>query len=593
MADKQRGKFNKQQGASDTEDEVSEQSHQKARKEALLQASRDSGYKVAGNGYDTRVGVDKRNAYKELESLQRSAIAQYSKWANEELKYNALDSDGAAKNLKQYNDTYTMTMLMGVIAPLERGIDLGSILQCMMSYNIVRTLNPNMDMDSSRMYYNFRNTIAPMVADLSLDHPVLGKLLGNTVLKSVDRTLSAAGGAKLAQTIDAHEKVHDIDSMYLTPRQVAALKVNFMEQYYSDLRSTNDEYRRKEFTDQYTKAMKHLEAISKNGGYDMSVVAAEERYLVSLKMEQNPKYATMFAETWDTFGVQLDRKAIDETQRWSGQFIRTDEHEWYGGSDLTTNGAFHVRMPMKLGNFEENGDDNDKGLRGQLLQRARSFDEMRAYVSSPMFTGGDKDRKQLLDEIEKNEKEYLKRAEVIVKTDGIKDSDGKLVSVDKEYAAALKISRASKQFESYAEDFAEEFDSVVLAKVVTKMGYDPNAMRNNARRKFDPSSEEYIRMQTALEKYGNDRHKKDKSYPTDAETLLNNIQSHYFEDLSPADQYKVLAHTVANVEQGYHEHQSNRDGYSSLHSNRLLELSDLTFDETTPETESSFGVSGI
>lgn len=588
MPSKQQGKFNKQQGSFDIEDDSVKESHQKFRKEALLQASRDSGYTIAGNGYNVNVKIDRKNAYKELESLQKSAIAQYSKWANEDIKYSALDSDSASKNLKQYNDTYTMAMLMGAISPLERGVDLGSVLQCMISYNIIRTLNPNMDMDSSRMYYNFRNTIAPMIADLSIDHPIAGKLLSNTILKSVDRTLSTAGGARFATTIDAHEKVHDIDSMYLTPRQVAALKINFMEQYYSDLRSTNDDYRRRDFTDKYSKAMKHLETICKNGGYDMSVVAAEERYLVGLKMEQNPKYVTMFAETWDVFGVKMDQNAVNETKRWSGQFIRTDEHEWFGDKNITTNGAFHVRMPMVLGTFEDTGDkkDKDKSLRSQLLQHANSFDEMRAYVDSPMFTGSDEDRDLLLDEIKKNEKEYLKRVEVIIQTDGITDH-GKPISVDQEYANALEKSRESERFNNYSEDFAEELDSVVLDKVATRMGYNSKAMRDNTRHKFDISSDEYVRMLSGLTQYSVNMRKKDPSYPEDPDVILHNIQNHYFEDLSPAEQYNILAHTVTNVEQGYHEHQSNRNGYSSAHANRLLELSELTFDDRTPESESS------
>ena len=243
---------------------------------------------------------------------------------------------------------------------------------------------------------------------------------------------------------------------------------------------------------------------------------------------------------------------------------------------------------MVVGTFEDTGDkkDKDKSLRSQLLQHANSFDEMRAYVDSPMFTGSDEDRDLLLDEIKKNEKEYLKRVEVIIQTDGITDH-GKPISVDQEYANALEKSRESERFNNYSEDFAEELDSVVLDKVVTRMGYNSKAMRDNTRHKFDILSDEYVRMLSGLTQYSVNMRKKDPSYPEDPDVILHNIQNHYFEDLSPAEQYNILAHTVTNVEQGYHEHQSNRNGYSSAHANRLLELSELTFDDRTPESESS------
>lgn len=583
MADKQRGKFNKQQGETENEDDETEKSYQKARKEALLQNSqhRDSGYQVAGKGYDVSVSVDKKNAYKELESLQRSAIANYQTWAAETLKYNALENDAAAKNLKQYNDTYTMTMLMGVIAPLERGCDLGSVLQCMVSYNIIRTLNPNLDMDSSRMYYNFRNTIAPMVADLTQSHPIAGRFLGNTLLKGVDRTLSSAGGAKFASTIDAHEKVHDIDSMYLTPRQVAALKVNFMEQYYTDLRSTSDPYERKNFTDEYCKSLKHLEAICHNGGYDMSVVAAEERYLVSLKMEANPKYAMMFKETSDVFGARVDKDAVKESGRWYGQFITSDNHEWFGTEDIASNGAFHVRYPMDKETMDKD-----------LFEHARKFNEMRAYVSGPMFTGEDgkidANRKKLLAEIDKHEDEYLERMKVMALNDGLGDLDMK-----KEYRR-VKTSVTDEnnhRFDAssrYSEDFVEELDLVLRTDVIKRMGYDVSAMRANTRRRFDYDSEEYVRMAKDLTEYGNAKGLSFKG-PDD---LLNNMQLHYFEDLSAADQYELLAHTVTNIDQGYADHKSNREGLKRMENGgRLSALADLDFGDSEASAEDTFDTS--
>lgn len=564
MTDKKRGKFNKQQGYDSDESEDGSYSPQKARRNKLASnagQTHDAGHKLLGNGYSIRHKSDYKSAQRELESLQRSAIADYSRWARETIKYDGLDGDNTATNLKQYNDTYTMSMLMGVIQPLENGCDIGSVLQCLMSYNVVRIMNPDLDMDSSRMFYNFKNTVAPMVADLKTDHPVLGRLL-SPALSSVDGALSEAGGAEMATTIDAHEKVHDIDSMYLTPRQVAALKLNFMEQYYTDLRSTSDPYKRKEFTADYNKAMKHLNVICSNGGYDMSVVASEERYLVGLKIQENPNYMTMFSETFDVFGVKIDKDAVKESQRWTGQFISTDEHIWYGGHDLATNGAFHVRMPM-----------SSEDMQRDMKSHAVSFNTMRQYVESPLFTGSNDTKKALLKEIERNEDQYLERMKFIAKTDNVRLPD----KVDRTYERALSIaeSESANVENEYGVDltYIDEMQSVTLAKVARNMGYDPDAMRNNDRHVFDTDSAEYKKMMTGISRYVEDCKKTGTVFDNmTADRALENIQLNYFDNLGAADQYNLLAHVITNVEQGYKEHQSDRNNVKREGLTRLRDI---------------------
>ena len=564
MADKKRGKFNKQQGYDSEESEDGSYSPQKARRSKLAGnagQTHDAGHTLLGNGYTIRHKSDYKSAQRELESLQRSAIADYSKWAKETVKYDNLDGDNAATNLKQYNDTYTMSMLMGVIQPLENGCDIGSVLQCLMSYNVVCIMNPDLDMDSSRMFYNFKNTVAPMVTDLKSDHPVIGRLL-SPALSGVDGALSEAGGAAMATTIDAHEKVHDIDSMYLTPRQVAALKLNFMEQYYTDLRSTSDSYKRKEFTADYNKAMKHLNAICSNGGYDMSVVASEERYLVGLKIQDNPNYMTMFSETFDVFGVKIDKDAVETSQRWTGQFISTDEHTWYGGHDLATNGAFHVRMPM-----------SSEDMQRDMKSHAVSFNTMRQYVESPLFTGNNDTKKALLKEIERNEDQYLARMKFIAKTDNVQLPD----KVDRTYKEALRIAKSeSENVENeYGVDltYIDEMQSVTLAKVARNMGYDPDAMRNNERHVFDTDSAEYKKMMSGISRYVEDCKKKGTvSDDLTADRALENIQLNYFDNLDASDQYELLAHVITNVEQGYKEHQSDRNNVKKEGLTRIRDI---------------------
>lgn len=574
---KHNGKYNQDAQQDDSNDLA--ESHQKKRREQLAKYH-NSGHDV--KGYTIRQKSDRNQAYRELESLQQSAIASYQDWAHEEIKYDSFDSEASAQNLKQYNDTYTMSMLMGVIAPLENGCDVSSVLQCLMSYNIVRTLNPNLDMDSSRMYYNFKNTIAPLVADMKADHPVLG-FLATPLTSGIDKTLAEAGGSKFATTIDAHQKVHDIDSMYLTPRQAAAIKLNFMEQYYTDLRSVDDPYRRNDLTAAYNKSIKHLQAICKNSGYDMSVEAAEERYLVAMKIEKNPDYMTMFSETFDVFGVKMNTEAINASERQTGQFISTDEHRWFGQNDITSNGAFHVRMPMTY-----------DALQKDMNEHARDFNEMREYIKSPICPiAGTDNEQRLLKVIDSHEKQYNDRMLFIAKTDNIKNpKTGEIVSKkDADLMYGQARSRA-KRDDSWAGAYADEVDLVTETKVIRNMGYNPAKMKDNERHKIDPASNEYKQMAAAISKKQEYDGIKDKS----PEYTLQTMQYHYFEDLDSDDQYNLLAHAIANVEQGYKSHASDRDGMSLngvasvasvLADLGLEDDNDLTEDQGPCESEDS------
>ena len=121
---------------------------------------------------------------------------------------------------------------------------------------------------------------------------------------------------------------------------------------------------------------------------------------------------TMFSETFDVFGIKINTNKTEQSQRWTGEFISTDEHDWYGSSDLATNGAFHVRMPMSA-----------ESMKKDMLSHAGSFNTMRQYVNSDLFIGDKDDKKALLEEIDRNENQYLERMKFIAKTDGISFPD--------------------------------------------------------------------------------------------------------------------------------------------------------------------------
>ncbi len=569
-------------------------SHQKARRDALQNLAeqkpmqKDALYDVQGKGFNIHSKNDMERAYDELASLQRSAIADYSKWAKKEVRYDGLDAETAARNLKQYNDTYTMSMLMGVLSPLERGCSITSVMQCMFSYNIVRVMNPNMDMDTSRFFYNAKNTLAPLIDDLRTDHPVIGRFASALVLNKIPDAFNEFGGASMASTIDLHEKTNDIDSMYFTPRQVAALKLNFMEQYYADLRTTTNPYVQQGYTANYNKAMQHLNAICTHSGYDMSIVGVEEKYLVSLKIKENPNYMTMFTETSDVFGAKVDiDKAMNEG-RWLGEFITADEHPVYGDKDLATNGVFHVRKPWTKETMAED-----------MSFKIKSFEAMREYVHSGACVG---DKAALEKQIDEHEQQYLTRMSYMAKTDNVfykpksKDKTGESKTEDESQYSQFKdvkslyanvkaqMTDLNDEHKDLMSTYFTEVDSVLLSKVADRMGYDVKAMRDNDRHAFDPSSEEYMRMLAGVERYARDQ---GKNIPADK--ALYNMQVNYFSDCTPEDQYMILAHAVTNVRQGYREHGTDRYGKAVGSRTRVCDI--LGVDGLTGEDSTTYDLS--
>lgn len=532
-------------------------SHQKNRRNALARMQKDAGYKV--QGFDLRDSQSRNAAYKELESLQRSAIANYKEWAKETINYTNFGSEGVSRNLKQYNDTYTMAMLVGVISPLEQGCTISSCLQTLLSYNIVKTLNPNLDMDSSRLFYNFKNTIQPMLTDFRQEHKILGTLFsgfGNTLTNS----LSEEAGGKFAQTIDSHQDAHDIDSMYLTPRQVAALKLNFMEQYYSDLRSGGSDSNKNAMTQQYNAAISHLNAICNNGGYDMSIVAAEERYLVGLKIQQNPDYATIFAETSDPFGVRMDSKAAQNLHLWNGQFTTSDYHDFFGANDISTDGAFHVRIPMTRDELKDN-----------IQENAEYFKMMQNYATGNTFIGTEAQRKQVLKSLQQEEARYLKSLTFMVKTDDIANIRDKAI---KNYFNDC-MSKANPDMT----DFEQELNSVLTAYTAKSMNLDPDSMRNTKRRTFDKTSDEYKDMISRLSSELNVS--EDLAL---AQKCVNLFQQDPKDSLSA---YDYMLHAATNIRQGYAQHGSNREGYE--HGDRMSSLREY-FADLMPEDDNEDGL---
>ena len=165
------------------------------------------------------------------------------------------------------------------------------------------------------------------------------------------------------------------------------------------------------------------------------------------------------------------------------------------------------------------------------------------------------------------------------------------ISVDDAYKQAMSSAVSSydekQNIAGINATYLDEMQNVTLNNVAKNMGYDPKAMRNNPRRAFDTESAEYKKMMLGLEKYV-DAGKKNHTLSSDmtAQRALENIQLNYFKNLSTDKQYEILAHVMTNVEQGYKEHQSDRNNIKKDGVSRLRDVyADLGIDITSDETQ--------
>ena len=389
---------------------------------------------------------ERKHAYKELQMLQTRCLSDYKTWAKEYVKYQDF---GKGKNvdvkLKQCNDQYTLSMFMSVLGPLREGISLETIFTSYMTYNIAKMTNPNMDEDMSRLFMNFRSSLVDAASKSS---GVSGMLL-NKLVKHTDERLLSTSADLMNNNIAANLNNHTLDSMAMSPRQLAVLKLNFMEQFYVDSRSIGDlskiENRDKyfELKHDYDAAIRHIEAIANNSGYSMDVVSVEERYFVGLKLAQNPDYANIFNETKSVINI---RPEYDEDGAWSGRFITADGHAFTtGGSKV---GTFTVRRPYNLDKNPTLGEDDNShkdGYYGYLdrctSESALLFASAQSYVDSEYC------------ELSKSEKNYLKA--------GIRDAAGRFRS---QLASQMRddglFDGSKKKIEKY---LSENFDAAIAS----------------------------------------------------------------------------------------------------------------------------------
>lgn len=347
----------------------------------------------------------------DLKAKQINCIANYKDWAMLDVNYkvagNLSDNDRKEvlqQNLKAHNDAYTVNMMTNCLSYLDRGLTLGNLAKSYFTYQTSKIVNGSMEDSEAKMWDSFRENLKP----LTNNHPMLKVFLG-----PIDSYAKNKSFDKMNQSINKKFNNNDIDSLVMTPRQIAAIKLNFMEQYYFDVRkedSSKSGYKDKidDLTDKYNIAMQHIEAIAENNGFEMSSVAAEERYLVGLKMMENPEghYENIFNEASSIYGAKPDfEHGMDiQISKWNGEFITSDGHSYMGDS-RGSNGAFTVRPtladPDKLNEFKLS-----------LNRQGQEYAWMQMYLSSDKYCPADKSERQqaliMLEQKFNNYKESIK-----------------------------------------------------------------------------------------------------------------------------------------------------------------------------------------
>lgn len=388
-----------------------------------------------GSDLDTKVAYDELHAYEALQYKFDSTLMNYKTWANENVHYAGLNSLQMQQKLKQCNDSYTMATICDMMTPLREGITFSSLIQLWSTTKMVRMANPSFDMDVARLTSNLRAELIDRLSPWAEKHGSFGK----SVLESVSKGAAATSVNKFGSEVERNVQQHTLDDVVMTPRQIAALKLNFMEQCYSDMRSTTKSSNVDKYYEAYTDAVENLNKIALNSGFSMSVVAAEERYLVGLKMEENPAYANVFAETADLgsrpYGTQAEGSIF-----WDGRFRTSDGNDY----TVTDNGlgAFTPRKPL----------DDENTLRETLVRRGKLFAAAAQYLQSDDCNASHRVKQQAKAELDTYMSDYKNLMMSMIRDDGMGDRHSCKKIWQESFAKSYEDSL--KQFESGKYDTA-------------------------------------------------------------------------------------------------------------------------------------------
>ena len=380
-----------------------------------------------------------------------------------------------------------------------------------------------------------------MVENLAKEHPVFGKMIS----KTIDKGMSEYSSKLMSSEIRKGEAEGTIDDLVMTPRQVAALKLNFMEQYYVDTRQFNPNYTKDaaeldNLKKQYDTAIKHLENIANNGNFDMSVVAEEERYLVGLKASENPNYLNLFHETSDVYAA---KPHMTDYEHWAGDFETADGHAYTVGDDAT-NGAFTVR-----------GVPNFSDLTDAVGRRGEQFATMMKYLDSNVCELPADTRKQVKRALNYEMDTYKDSLKTMFEDDSLTyDNKGFKQfwkdTFDAKYNGIMTNEMDFAQEEdAVGKDFRKEFNRIIDKHCAEQLGLDVNIL---------PGGDiDYESLANAAHDYVTHNGNVDSR---NGYQILEDIRKNFLDDMEPNEVAQLMLHTGANMEQGYMRRQAYGHG---------------------------------
>ena len=321
-------------------------------------------------------GVSEKRALADVKYLTDHYAQRMETWADQDLDIDLTPAE-MAERMRKNSPNMTMSVLSSVYSPIaENGFKVSSFVGMLVLHSAVEKMNPNFNMDVARLEMSLISRAN------DIDHPRMGRL---------ERALRNDCAARMGREIDEHLRNHNMDAVVMTPVQLAAVKLSFDKQAYVKYRKckTSEEISAVEKT--YNRAITTLKSVAQNSGFDMSVVAAEERYMVGLKIKNNPDFANMYAETYN-MGVEpdfnYDKTGSKRTRIWSGVFKTVDGGDYTVGENKDT-GAFTPRKPfgeMSTRTPQSVGlhDDIDprKRIADQFVIRAKEWGGAMRFIQS-------------------------------------------------------------------------------------------------------------------------------------------------------------------------------------------------------------------
>lgn len=523
----------------------------------------------------------KRYVKDELNEIKRmqASIALDYKDAISDVHYSiASDASDAERKaelnnrLKAHNDSYYASMFTSALQPLQEGLTLGTLFEVKTNLKMLDSFNPDAEMDKARFFSNLRDNIK---ASSKSSNGFIGKSL-DVLLQPIDKYLAVESASSTNKSINNAIQNDRLDSLVMSPRMLACMKLNFDEQFYYDTRMLDqndkdyDEKMRK-FTADHNKAIEHVVAIAENSGYDMSAIAEEERYIVGLKEIEDPKaeYGIIFSQTASMYGIRpVDtngRKEIGDMNSFKGDFISADGHPYTTGG--SSKGSFDVAARLS------ESDGSLQKYKDELERNGRQYAWMIQYTESDACPLDSAAKRSALDELNSiynsNKKAVVKRLQFDLGIDEDAAKDIYKDTFEYGYSGEMEINKevAFNEVENpFAKgtdvhpgvDFYRELRYTTEKDIFRRLDCELPASTNKS---GDTYKDLVVRndILTDLKTESDKKYKSEgKSDTRSLDAFALDMTKNWIQEMDSSEYVNLMMHVGANMEQSY----ANRGTYS-------------------------------